>query len=351
MVIEHINIGGRLVGQKQPVFIIAEAGVNHNGSLEAAFQLVDAAAKFGADAVKFQTFKAEQLVSLSAPKAEYQLQTTDANESQFAMLKKLELGFDAFEKLSDYCKQKGILFLSTPFDDESADFLDQIGIPTFKIASGELTNLPFLTRIAQKQKPIILSTGMAWMGEVETAVETILKENNQQIAILHCVSNYPADPKEVNLRSMLTLRDAFGFPVGFSDHTKGIEIPIASVALGACIVEKHFTLDRTLPGPDHLASLEPHEFQQMVESIRNVELALGSGIKRPTPSEISTAAVARKSLVAARDIRAGEILTSDCIALKRPGSGLPAIMIQYLLGRSVRQDIPKGQMLSLDLVQ
>jgi N,N'-diacetyllegionaminate synthase len=348
MVIHEVMLGDRPVGGSHPVFVLAEAGVNHNGSLEMAYQLVDAAAASGADSVKFQTFNAEKLVTRQSPKAQYQLETTDQSETQYEMLKKLQLEYEDFRSLATYCKQKGIIFLSTPFDEESADFLDQIGVVAFKIGSGELTNLPLLRHIARKGKPIIVSTGMAWLGEVETAIQTILAEKNQQLVVLHCVSNYPADPKEVNLRAMRSLENAFGFPVGFSDHTQGIEIPLAAAALGACLIEKHFTLDRSLPGPDHRSSLEPGELGELVRGIRKVELALGDGVKRPSSSELNTASVARKSIVAAEDIPAGTVLTSELITLRRPGTGLPASLSAYVLGRVTRGAIAQGQLITFD---
>jgi len=329
------------------VFIIAEAGVNHNGSLKLAYNLVNAAVEAGANAVKFQTFKAENVVSESAEKAEYQKKTTDATESQFEMIKKLELSFEDFGRIKGYCDKKGIIFLSTPFDYESVDFLENL-VPLYKIGSGEITNLGFLEYIASKNKPIILSTGMANLSEVEEAVNTILSNQNcskksafPPLTILHCVSNYPSPYEEVNLKAMLTLKEAFKLPVGYSDHTLGIEIPIAAVALGATVIEKHFTLDKNLPGPDHKASLEPDELKVMAKAIRNVEKALGNGIKRPTKNEIEIMKVARKSLVATRDIRTGEILRKSDIAIKRPGTGISPKFKEIVIGIRVTKDIKK----------
>jgi N,N'-diacetyllegionaminate synthase len=345
-----IIIGQRKVGVGEPCFIIAEAGVNHNGSLKLACELIDVAVEAGADAVKFQTFKPEKVCSPLAPKATYQLQTTDAEESQLEMGKKLELPFEAFRELQSHCKSKGMLFLSTPFDYESADFLAELQMPAFKIPSGEITNLPFLEHVARKGRPLILSTGMSTLDEVRKAVETIRATGNQQLVLLQCVSNYPAQSSSVNLRAMHTLAEAFGVPVGYSDHTRGIEVAIAAVALGACVVEKHFTTNRDLSGPDHRASLEPDELASMVRSIRNVETALGDGNKRPALEEANTAAVARRSLVAARYIAAGTVLTEDLVAILRPGTGLPPAMRPQLVGRRTRHDIDAGTLLTLDMV-
>lgn len=344
-----IEIAGRKVGDGHPCFVIAEAGVNHNGDLSMARRLIDVAAGCGADAVKFQTFKAEKIATSSAPKAQYQQETTDKTESQLDMLKRLELSADAFQELYKYCKSKTILFLSTPFDEESADLLDELGVAAFKIPSGEITNLPFLTHLARKGKPIILSTGMSWLGEVETAVRTLTEAANPNIALLHCVSNYPAEPHDANLRAMRTLSDAFAVPVGFSDHTMGIEVALAAVALGARVIEKHFTLDRALPGPDHQASLEPQELKALIQGIRTVETALGDGRKVPRAAELNTAAVARKSLVAACDIPANTTLTKEHITVKRPGNGLTPFLIPHLLGRLTRSAIAKDTVLDLGM--
>ncbi|MDY6876675.1 MAG: N-acetylneuraminate synthase [Chloroflexota bacterium] len=345
-----IEVGERKVGPGHPCFIIAEAGVNHNGSLKMARQLVDMAAQAGADAVKFQTFKAEKVISPQAPKAAYQLQTTDASESQLDMVKRLELPFDAFRELYDYCQTKDILFMSTPFDEESADFLADLGVDVFKIPSGEITNLPFLAHIARKGKPMIISTGMSYLGEVETAVRIIKEASDHGFVLLHCVSNYPADPADVNLRAMHTLAKAFGVPVGYSDHTLGIEVSLAAVAMGACVIEKHFTLKHSLPGPDHRASLEPDELTALVGGIRTVEASLGHGRKEPAASEANTAAVARRSLVTAQDIPAGTMLTEELIAIKRPGTGLPPAMRSYLVGRTVRVPVSAGTSLTLEML-
>jgi len=347
--VTSLDIAGRRIGPGQPCFIIAEAGVNHNGDVALAHQLIDAAGMAGADAVKFQTFNAERLATPIARKADYQLQHTDRAESQYEMLKRFELSKDAHRELLDDCQQRGILFLSSPFDEASADFLDELGVSAFKIPSGEITNLPFLEHVARKHRPLIISTGMAYLGEVEAAVRVVEEAGNRQLALLHCVSNYPADPADINLRAMQTMARAFGAPVGYSDHTLGTEIALAAVALGACIVEKHFTLDRNLPGPDHQASAEPAELAALVRGIRTVEAALGNGRKQPSASEANTAAVARKSLLAACDIPAGATLTEAMLAIKRPGTGLPPAMREYLIGRVVRAAIPAGSVLALDM--
>lgn len=348
--LEYIDIASRKVGLEQPCFIIAEAGVNHNGNVEMAKQLVDVAAEAGADAAKFQTFKAERVVSARAPKAKYQLETTGAGESQLEMVRRLELSPDAHCELSAYCRERGVLFMSTPFDEESVDLLDELRVPVFKIGSGEINNWPFLEYIARKGKPIILSTGMSYLSEVDEAVRVIRDVGCDQLVLLHCISNYPADPTDANLRAMQTMATALQVPVGYSDHTPGIEVALAAVALGACVIEKHFTLDKNLPGPDHRASLEPHELMALVHGIRIVEAALGHGYKRPAASEANTAAVARRSLVAARDIPAGAILTEEMVAIKRPGTGLPPTMYPYLIGRTARTAILADTLLTLEML-
>ena len=320
--------------------------MNHNGSLELARQLVIVAAKAGADAVKFQTFRAAELATATAPKAEYQARNDGADESQLAMLQRLELSEAAHHELLACCREHGVMFLSTPFEAASADFLERLGLPAFKVPSGEVTNLPFLELLARKGRPLILSTGMATLAEVEIAVVAIRGAGNPPLALLQCVSNYPADPAHVNLRAMQTMREAFGVPVGYSDHTLGNEVAFAAVALGACIIEKHFTLDRALPGPDHAASLEPGELAAFVRGVRNVEAALGDGRKVPAASEAGTAAVARKSLVAARAIRAGETVTGEMFAARRPGTGLPPSVLKKLLGRRARADIATGTLVT-----
>jgi N-acetylneuraminate synthase len=345
----QIYVGPRSIGTGHPVFIIAEAGVNHNGDMNLARQLIDVAAQAGVDAVKFQTFRAEKVVSPYAPKATYQQQKIGDEESQLEMVKRLELPFESFRELYNYCHTRNILFMSTPFDEDSVDFLADLGMTIFKIPSGEITNLPFLTHVARKGRPMIVSTGMAFLGEVEAAVRAIEAVGNHSFALLHCVSNYPANPADVNLRAMQTMTRAFNVPVGYSDHTLGSEVALAAVALGACIIEKHFTLDRNLPGPDHQASAEPAELAALVRGIRVVEASLGDGRKQPAASEANTAAVARKSLVAACDIPAGATLTEMMIALKRPGTGLPPAMREFLIGRVARTMISAGTLLTLGM--
>ena len=320
--------------------IIAEAGVNHNGDLHLAERLIVAAADAGADAVKFQTFVADRLVTVTATKADYQKQTTAASESQHAMIRRLELTRPMHERLLAYSQERGISFLSTPFDLPSIDLLAELGLPRFKIPSGEITHLPYLRHIGSFGKRIILSTGMATLGEIETALEVLetAGTGRDQITVLHCNTEYPTPMADVNLRAMLTIRDAFGVAVGYSDHTPGIEIPIAAVALGATVIEKHLTLDRTLPGPDHKASLEPGEFAAMVRAIRNIECALGDGRKRPSPSEAKNKPIARKSLVAAVAIRAGQVFTPENVAVKRPGTGISPMRWDEVMGRVATRD-------------
>src|SRR5260221_498667 len=346
-----IDIAGRQVGSGQPCFIIAEAGVTHSGKIELALRLIDAAATAGVDAVKFQSFKAEILATPAAQKAQYQLSGTDESESQRAMLKRLELSPGAHRELSDYARACGIIFLSTPFDEISADLLAEIGVPAFKISSGDVTNLPLLEHIARKGKPVILSTGMSDLNEVRAAVTALRAAGCEQLAVLHCVSNYPANAADVNLRAMQTMTTEFEVPVGYSDHTDGIEVALAAVALGACVIEKHFTLDRNLPGPDHKASLEPDELARMVESIRKVEAALGDGRKARADSEADTMQVARRSLTAARDIPAGTILTRGLIAIQRPGTGLSPALLPSLVGRRVRVDVRAGSLISFEMLE
>jgi N,N'-diacetyllegionaminate synthase len=346
----NIEISGCHIGLGNPCFIIAEAGVNHNGDLALARQLVDAAKAAGADAVKFQTFRAERLVTAQAPKADYQKQTTLETESQLTMLKRLELTHAMHVDLIAYCRDCGILFLSTPFEEDSADELIALGLKLLKLPSGEITNFPFLRHVALKQIPVILSTGMASLGEVEQAVEIFRDVGNSKLILLHCVSNYPADPSDCNLRAMRTLRAAFELPVGFSDHTPGISVALAAVALGACVIEKHFTLDRALPGPDHQASLEPDELAALVRGIRIVESALGDGRKACRGSERNTAEIARKSIVAACEIPPGTVITNEMLVMLRPGTGLPASMLQIIAGRKARKSISAGSLLSFDLL-
>ena len=343
-----LQIANRSVGEQHPCFIIAEVGVNHNGRLDLALKSIDVAADAGADAVKFQTFKAEKLVTKSAPRAKYQEQNTGNQQSQFDMLKALELSENDHRVIIDRCRERNIIFMSTPFDEESATLLHDLGMPVFKIPSGELTNTPLLRHIAGFHKPMIVSTGMCSLGDVEVAVETIENSGNSQIILLHCVSNYPAAPEEINLRAMLSMKAAFGLPVGYSDHSLGIEIGLSSVALGACVLEKHFTLDKTLPGPDHRASAEPAELMHLIQGIRTIEAAMGNGRKAATESERDTARVARKSLVAAIDIAAGTELSENLIAIRRPGTGLAPMMKPHLVNRRLKINVAAGDLLRLE---
>ncbi len=344
-----LKIADRELGAGKPCFIIAEAGVNHNGNLDTARQMVQVAARAGADAIKFQTFKTEKLTTVHAPKAAYQAATMDGNGNQFEMLRKLELSEADFLALFDECRKQDILFLSTPFDEDSANFLATLNMEAFKISSGDVTNLPFLAHVARKGKTMILSTGMSYLNEVDLAVRSIQSAGNHDLVLLHCTSNYPADPADVNLRAMVTLGRAFQVPVGFSDHTMGIEIPLAAVAMGASVIEKHFTLDRSHPGPDHQASLEPAELEALVKGVRKVEASLGHGRKEPVESEANTAAVARKSIVARVDIPAGTILNDTHFIMMRPGTGLPSVMLQYTIGRTARVNIPAGTLISFEM--
>ncbi len=360
-----------MISDSTRVYIIAEAGVNHNGSIDMAKQLIDVAVKAGADAVKFQTFNAEKCISRFALKADYQTKTTNAGESQLDMVRKLELDEAAHELLIDHCQKRGIQFLSTPFDTESVDLLaSKYNLPCLKLPSGEITNAPLLLKAAETGKRIILSTGMSTLGEVETALAVLAfgytrsgekpslesfqevyysdpgqKALKEKVVLLHCTTEYPAPFEDVNLRVMDTLRSAFGLPVGLSDHTPGIAIPIAAVALGAVIIEKHLTLDRNLQGPDHRASLEPGELQQMVRGIRQVETALGDTMKLPAPSELKNKLIARKSLIAAQDIKKGELFTEANLTTKRPGDGMSPMRYWELLGRVADKDYSKDEVI------
>ena len=330
--------------------IIAEAGVNHNGDISLAKKLIAAAAAAGADLVKFQTFSAKNLVSSSAPRAEYQKKTTESSESQLEMIQKLELSREDHAVLIQECSAHGIGFFSTAFDFQSFDLLMELGcLEQIKIPSGELTNLPLLRYMSRFGKPLLLSTGMANLGEIEAAIEAVVAAGTpcHLITVLHCTTEYPAPMEDVNLRAMVAMKKAFGVRTGYSDHTAGIEIPIAAVALGATVIEKHFTLDRNLPGPDHKASLEPHELKAMVEGIRNVERALGDGVKRPSPSELKNKPIARKSLVAIRPIRAGETLSAENIAAKRPGTGLSPMRWDEVIGRTAIKDFAVDELITL----
>lgn len=329
------------------VFIIAEAGVNHNGSIELAKKLIDAASEAGADAVKFQTFKAAKLLSKNAQKAEYQKQTTGADESQFDMIQKLELDYDRHRELMEYCKSKNIMFLSSAFDLESIDLLEDLGLELYKIPSGEIENVPYLKKIAALNKKVILSTGMCNLSDIEFALDVLSENGAKDIVVLHCNTEYPTPMEDVNLNAMLTIKEAYKVEVGYSDHTLGIEVPIAAVAKGAKVIEKHFTLDKTMEGPDHRASLEPEELAQMVRAIRNIEKALGSGIKKPSPSESKNKEIARKSIVAARMIQNGEILSEENITLKRPGTGISPKMWDKVIGTCAIRDFNEDELIEL----
>lgn len=340
-----IHIGDFSIGSGQPCFIIAEAGVNHNGSVDMAHELIDAAADAGADAVKFQTFDPAALTTPDAPKAAYQLETTGAQQSQQEMLQGLVLPQDAYPALLNHAITRGLLFLSTPFDQGSADFLDSLGVTAFKVSSGDLNNLPFLRVLASKGKPLLISTGMATLEEVMQAFIAI---SGTPLAFFHCVSNYPAAPVDCNLLAMETLRRTFLCPVGWSDHTQDIHISLAAVALGAQLLEKHFTLDRTLPGPDHRASLEPAELRHLIAAARDVEGARGDGIKQPALAEANTAAVARRSLFWAVDLPAGSIASRDSFVILRPGTGLPPAAMDTLAGQRVTRAVLAGSLVRVD---
>lgn len=329
--------------------IIAEAGVNHNGNLDMARRLIDAAADAGADLVKFQTFNADRLVTAQAAKADYQKSATTAGESQHAMLRKLELTRDMHEALIAHCQSRGIGFFSTGFDEESVELLVELGLDRFKIPSGEITNLPYLRHVGRYGKPVILSTGMATIDEIKSALAVLEQAGTprERITILHCNTEYPTPMPDVNLRAMLTIRDSFGVAVGYSDHTAGIEVAIAAAAMGATVIEKHFTLDRTLPGPDHKASLEPGELKAMIAAIRNVEQALGDGIKRPSTSERKNINIARKSLVAACPIRAGERFSETNLTAKRPGTGLSPMRWDEVVGQIAPRDFAADELIDL----
>lgn len=332
------------------VLIIAEAGVNHNGSMQIAKQLVDAAVEAGVDIIKFQTFKADNLVSKTAKKAEYQKQNIgDGNDSQYEMLKRLELSEDNHKELIAYCQEKGIRFWSTAFDFESMDYLHSLQLGLWKIPSGEITNYPFIRKIASYGEDVIMSTGMCEEQDIQNAIDVLIKYGirKEQITLLHCNTQYPTPYCDVNLNAMNSIKNTFGVKVGYSDHTQGIEVPIAAVALGATVIEKHFTLDRNLPGPDHKASLEPIELKSMVTSIRHIEQALGDGIKMVSDSERENIVVARKSIVAARPIRKGELLTEQNLTVKRPGTGLSPMLWEQVLGTKAVKDYNEEDLIAL----
>ncbi|HBZ66039.1 MAG TPA: N-acetylneuraminate synthase [Bacteroidales bacterium] len=334
--------------------IIAEAGVNHNGSSELAFRLIDAAANAGADIVKFQTFKTDLLVTVNAPKAGYQKKnSSESDESQYEMLRKLELSKSQHLELMEHCLSRNIRFWSTAFDNDSIDLLAELGISMFKVPSGEITNKPFLQKIGKTAGEVILSTGMATIEEISDAIEVLTNAGlpKEKITLLHCTTEYPAPIHEVNLRAMATMRETFGLETGYSDHTQGIEIPIAAVTLGATVIEKHFTLDRNLPGPDHKSSLEPDELKKMVEAIRKVEVALGDGVKQPTPSEIKNRIAARKSIHLAHDLPEGHILMPDDLIMKRPGDGISPMHMDFIIGRKLLKTVTANTKLQMNFIK
>lgn len=328
-------------------FIIAEAGVNHNGDFELAKRLIDVAVEAKADAVKFQTFISNKDISKYAQKADYQMETTDSKESQLDMVKKLELPFEKFKKLKEYCESKGIMFLSTPFDLESIDFLNELNLNIFKIPSGEITNYPYLTKVGNLKKKVIMSTGMSSIEEIEEAIKILRDNGTKDITVLHCNTEYPTPMEDVNLNAMNTIKEKLIVEVGYSDHTLGIEVPIAAVAMGAKVIEKHFTLDKNMDGPDHKASLEPDELKEMVKAIRNIERAIGNGVKIPSPSEMKNKEIARKSIVANRFIKKGEKFTEDNLTCKRPGYGLSPMKWKEVIGKLANKDFGEDEMIIL----
>jgi len=338
----EIKIGNKTIGEDHPIFIIAEAGVNHNGSLELAKKLIDAAVEARADAIKFQTFSTEKLIIKEAPKAEYQKKTTGTEESQYQMLKKLELNEEQHKALMDYANQRGIIFLSTPYDKQSVELLERLNVPSYKIASCDITNIPLIKEIAKKNKPIILSTGMANLEEIEEAINVIKKYHNKLI-LLHCTTEYPTKLEDVNLRAMTTLKEKFDLLTGYSDHTVGILVPLAAVSLGACLIEKHITLDKNLLGPDHNASISPIELNKLIYSIRKIEKALGSSEKKATEIEQINKLTMRRSLYANRDIKDGEVITKDMIGIKRPEIGLKPKYLPFIIGKKINKNLLKGQ--------
>jgi N,N'-diacetyllegionaminate synthase len=343
-----VRVGGREIGPGRPCFVIAEAGVNHNGDRQLAVALVEAAAAAGVDAVKFQTFRAEGVAAPSAPKARYQLETTPGEESQLEMLQRLELDREAHVALKREAERYGLVFLSTPFDPVSVDLLDRLGVDAFKVASPDLTNQPLLEEIGRRGRPVFLSTGLADLREVEQALGVLREAGAADVVVLHCVSEYPAAAEDVNLRAMMTMREQLGRPVGYSDHTEGSEVALAAVALGACVLEKHFTLDRALPGPDHRASIEPQELEQLVVAVRRVESSLGTGVKKPTEAERRNAAVVRRSLAAADDLPAGIVLTRGMLTSLRPGTGIPPTRIDQVVGRRLARRLARSELLAPD---
>jgi len=347
---KKIEIGNKSIGHKQPCFIIAEAGINHNGNIKLAKKLIDKAVDAKADAVKFQTFKSEGVATENANIAEYAKKNIGKNPKQIELIKKYELEYDDFKILKDYCDKKNIIFLSTPHSFDAIDFLADI-VPAFKFGSGDLTNIPALQHAAKKNKPLILGTGMATLSEVKNALNAIKKTGNNQIIALHCTTNYPCPFEEANMNSMKTMQKELDCLVGYSDHTRGISIPIMAVSFGAVVIEKHFTIDKTLPGPDHKASLEPDELKNMIKEIRNTEKALGNFEKKPTKSEKEIMKLVRKSLIANKDIQKGTTIQVDMIIIKRPGTGLKPVEIKNIIGKKAKKSIKKDEIIQKNMVE
>jgi len=347
---KDIHINQRPVGKNHPAYIIAEAGVNHNGSLDLALDLVREAKKTGADCVKFQTFKAAQIVTPEAPKANYQLQVTDPGESQFEMLKKLELQTEDWQKIMAFCRELDIQFLSTPYNKEDADLLAELGVDAFKIASGQLVETPFLDYVARKGKPMIISSGMATLAEVYEGVQAIRNAGNHDIILLQCTTNYPSTLEDANVRTMVSMSESMNVLTGYSDHVPNNYACYAAVALGACLIEKHFTLDTAMEGPDHSSSLDPAAFTQLVKGIRNVEASLGSAVKSPTATEIANTQGMRRSLIALKAISAGTVIEEKDLGYKRPATGIPPSMLRDVVGKTVRKDIPADVPIPFDAI-
>lgn len=345
-----IRIGDKSMGEGLPVFVVAEIGVNHNGDRDLLRRLLDAAVQCGVDAVKFQAFSTDKLATVGAPKAEYQEATTSPTESQYQLLKRLELSQDSLRWLMDHTRQQGIIAFATPFDEGSADLLGSLGVPAFKIGSGDLTNLPLLRHVAGKDRPMVVSTGMATLGEVEDAVQAVRQAGCHDLILCHTTSNYPAVVEDANLRVLGTIRQAFQVPIGFSDHTMGLTTSLGAVALGAVLIEKHLTLDRSLPGPDQKASLEPHEFRQLVVGVREMEAALGSPIKQPQPREWEVRRIAFRSLVATCDIPKGMVIQPNMLSCKRPGTGIEPKYLELVVGRTAKVDIKQDEVITWDRV-
>lgn len=344
---KKIKIQNRFIGEDERVFVIGEAGVNHNGDINLAKKLIDAAKDAGCDSVKFQTFKAEGVVTENAERAGYQVKNIGGDETQQDMLKKYELNYHDFIELKDYCDEKRIIFLSTPHSEDAIDFLENL-VPAYKFGSGDLTNIPALEYTAKKGKPMIIGTGMATIDEVKEALNVIYAQGNKEVIMLHCTTNYPCSLEEVNLRAMQTMREELDCLVGYSDHTNGIIVPVMAVAMGACVIEKHFTLDKNLPGPDHKASLEPDELKEMLNAIRDAEKALGSEIKGPAESEKEIMKVARKSIVAKVDIQKGTAITKGMLSIKRPGNGLEPKYINKIIGKKAKVDIKSDKLIKFE---